>query len=50
MTIAAILTLLLLAAHLASASDPKYAEKIDAIFAGAGVKARKCSGSGGARG
>jgi len=33
-----ILTLLLLATHLASASDPKYAEKIDAILAAAGVK------------
>src|SRR5499425_1164295 len=33
-----ILTLLLLGAHLASALDPKYAEKIDAILAAAGVK------------
>src|SRR5215813_8035712 len=32
------LTLLLLATHIASASDPKYAEKIDAIFVAAGVK------------
>jgi len=32
------LTLLLLATHLISASDPKYAEKIDAILAAAGVK------------
>jgi len=32
------LALLLLATHLASASDPKYAEKIDAIFVAAGVK------------
>src|SRR5215469_15070431 len=32
------LTLLLLAAHLASASDPKYAEKIDAILVAAGLK------------
>src|SRR5215468_10684112 len=33
-----ILALLLLATHLASASDPNYAEKIDAILAAAGVK------------
>src|SRR5215831_15783708 len=33
-----ILTLLLLATHLASASEQKYAEKVDAIFSTAGVK------------
>src|SRR5262249_60856855 len=38
MKIACTLALLLLATHLASASDANYAEKIDAIFAAAGVK------------